>query len=278
MALRKIDISGMETVDTKVRGAPELAFVRIADMIVDERYQRSIERRGLSNIRKIARNFDWAKFSPVMLSRRENGQYAIIDGQHRSHAAALCGVTEVPAVVSELTIEQEAAAFSWINGAVTVLSQNQIFKAALTAFEPWAVQCDAAVRRADCRLMTSNYSAAAKKPGQVFCISVVRRFVEQDQAAQLATVLQGVVASKVRDEVQYYNSFGLSSLVPAVIAAGVTRPEAVTSFLNAHDLDQTATMVRRVQELPENKGKSFKTMFGQSVLVLMKSHMRREAS
>ncbi len=277
MAIRKIDISRMDPVGTKVAGTPEIGFVKIADMVIDERYQRTIERTGQRNIAKIAKHFDWAKFSPVMLSRREDGRYAIIDGQHRTHAAALCGIREVPAVVSDLTLEQEAAAFSWINGAVTALSQNQIFKAALAAFEPWAVQCDAAVARAGCRLMPYNASSDRKKPGEVYCVAIVRRLVEQGHAAQLATVLTGVGQSKVGGIVDYYNGFGLNGLVPAVITAGVTQSEAVTSFLDAHDLDKTARMVRRVQELPENRGKSFKALFADSVLVLLKSHMNKAA-
>jgi hypothetical protein len=277
MALRKIDIGGMEAVKTKVTGSPEIAFVQISDIVVDERYQRSIERTGLSNIQKIARNFDWAKFSPVMLSRRADAQYAIIDGQHRTHAAALCGVTHVPAVVSDLSIEQEAAAFSWINGAVTALSPNQIFKAALAAFEPWAVQCDAAVSRADCRLMPFNVSAQKKLPGQVFCIGTVRKYVDQGHAATVSNVLEAVGNSAVSGQVPYYNSYGLTALVPAAIEAGVTRSEAVTGFLDEHDLERVARNVRRIMELPEHKGKTFKAMFSASVTVLMKQHMAKAA-
>ncbi|WPZ24877.1 DUF6551 family protein [Sulfitobacter pontiacus] len=277
MAIRTIDTSGMDPVDTKVKGRPEVAFVLIKDIIIDERYQRSLERTGLRNVRKIALNFDWAKFSPVMLSRRENGQYAIIDGQHRTHAAALCGISEVPAMVSDLSIEEEAAAFSWINGAVTALTGNQIFKAALAAFEPWAVQCNSVVERAGCKLMTYNAQAASKRPGQVFCIGMVRRMVEAGHSNELFVVLSGILQSRVQDDVRYYNGFGLSALVPAVIAASVKQPAVVTAFLNEHDLDEVARMVSRVQELPENKGRSFKALFASSVTVLLKQHLKAQA-
>ncbi len=277
MAIRTIDTSGMEPVDTKVKGKPEVAFVLIKDIIIDERYQRSMERTGLRNVRKIAQNFDWAKFSPVMLSRRENGQFAIIDGQHRTHAAALCGISEVPAMVSDLSIEEEAAAFSWINGAVTALTGNQIFKAALAAFEPWAVQCDSVVERAGCKLMTYNAQASRKKPGQVFCINLVRRMVESGHSTELYVVLSGIRESRVKDDIRYYNGFGLAALVPAVITAGVKQPSAVTAFLDAHDLDEVARLVARVQEMPENKGKSFKGLFASSVTVLLKQHLKAQA-
>lgn len=273
MGHRSIDVSGFDPVEVTVRGAPELAFVHIADLIVDTRYQRAIEKRGRANILKIAARFDWAMFSPLMVARREDGKFAIIDGQHRAHAAALVGIEELPAMVSDLTLKQEAAAFSWINGTVTALTANQIFKAALMAFEPWAVQCDAVVSRAGCTLMQYNASAANKRPGQVFCIGMVRRFVEAGQSAELATVLQGIAASGVASDIRYYNGWGLSALVPAVAAAGVTRPEALAAFLNAHDLDDVARRVDRLRELPEHRGKSFQGLFANSVTVMLKGHV-----
>lgn len=147
MTLHPVDVSQIDPVEVTVTGVPEVDFINISDLVIDDSYQRSIERRGWTNIRNIALNFDWAKFSPLMVSRRQYGKFAIIDGQHRAHAAKLCGIVVVPALVSNLTMPQEASAFSWINGAVTALTPNQIFRAALAACESWAVQCDAVVKR-----------------------------------------------------------------------------------------------------------------------------------
>ena len=273
MTLIAVDTKGLDPVDHQVTGLPDLAFVNVADLVIDTRYQRAIERRGRANIQTIATNFDWAKFSPLMVARRAGGKFAIIDGQHRAHAAALIGIAALPALVSDLSLEQEAAAFSWINGTVTALTPNQIFKAALVAFEPWAVQCDGVVSRAGCTLMQYNASTANKRPGQVFCIGMVRRFIENGQSAQLATVLQGVASSSVANDVRYYNGWGLSALVPAVMAAGVTRPEALAAFLDAHDLDDVARRVDRLRELPEHRSKSFQGLFANSVTVMLKGHV-----
>ncbi len=273
MTLKRIDISGFDPVGTEVAGQPEVAFIAIDDLVIDDRYQREIEKRGRANVRKIAANFDWAKFSPLMVARRENGKFAIIDGQHRAHAAALCGIGTVPAMVSDLSLEQEAAAFSWINGSVTALTANKIFKAALVAYEPWAVNCDAVVRRADCQLMTYNANAASKKPGQVFCIGAVRRYVEGGSSAQLAAVLQGVRESHAVDDVRYYAAFGLNSLVPAARAAGVTNASVIAEFLNDHSLDDVARRVARIKDLPEHRGTSFSALLASSVTVMLKAHV-----
>lgn len=273
MTIHKVDIGDFEPVEPFVSASlPGLRFVPIEQLIIDDRYQRSIEKRGKQNILKIAKNFDWCKFSPVVLSQREDGSYAIIDGQHRTHAAALCGISEVPAIITQMTIEQEASAFSWVNGSVTALTPNQIFKAALTALEPWAVMCDAAVSKADCRLMPYNKSANAKKPGEVYCVTLVRKFVDAGAAAQVTTVLKGIRSSEMRNDISHYNSFGLSALIPATISAGITRPEVIADFLNHHDLTKVLKMVEKVQERPENKGRSRTSLFTASVKVLLKNH------
>lgn len=276
MAMRKIDISDYPEVEKYKSPPPSLDFVAIDDLIVDERYQRSVERTGSKNIQKIAANFDWAKFSPIMVSKRETGELAIIDGQHRAHAAALCGIDTVPAIISELSIEQEAEAFTWVNGTVTALTANQVFKAALAAFEPWAVQCDAVATRAGCRLMAYNKSHKDKRPGEIFCIGVVRKMVEAEQQPFLVAVLRGVQASVIKDDIRYYAAFGLNALVPAAIATGVQNPAVIASFLNENDLDDVAGNVRRVLEQPEYRTKNFKSLFAESVKVLLKQHVKKE--
>lgn len=70
--------------------------------------------------------------------------------------------------------------------------------------------------------------------------------------------------------VPYYNAHGLKALVPAAIDAGVTQADNIAAFLDHHDLEDTARRVRRVMELPENEGKSFKGLFARSVYVMLK--------
>lgn len=271
MALRRVELAGLEPVEPKNSVKPELGFVDIDQLVIDEAYQRSIETSGLRNIQKIADNFDWSKFSPLMVARRDDQLFAIIDGQHRAHAAALCGFEKVPAQIARLTLEEQAAAFSWINGSVTSLSANQIFKAALAAYEPWAVQCDAIVTRAGCELMTHKANTNSQRPKQVYPISTVRKIVENGDAIYLVAVLRGVAESSVRNDFRYYNAFGIQALVPAAIAAGVTQPFIIRDFLNAHDLDDTAKRVRVLLDKPEHRLSSFKSLFHPSVAVLLKN-------
>lgn len=272
MGIRKIDISKLTPSDRTVGPKPEIGFVPIDKLVIDESYQRAIEQRGLKNIEKIAHHFDWAKFSPLMVARRADGTFAIIDGQHRAHAAALCGIKEVPALISDLSAEKQASAFSWINGTVTALTPNQIFKAALAAFEPWAVQCDAVVTRAGCKLMTYTANSASKKPGEIYPIATVRRFVDAGQSQYLAAVLEGVRTSIFSEDIRYYNSFGIKTLTPAAIETGITRPEIISGFLEVNDLDNIERRVRRIMEQPEYHRKPFGPLFASSVLTLLKNY------
>lgn len=274
MALRTIDISGRDKVKGPSSDQPELRYVPIAQLVIDESYQRAVERQGWKNIERIARNFDWSRFSPLMVSTREDGLLAVIDGQHRAHAAALCGIKDVPALVSNLSATEQASAFTWINGTVTALTPNQIFRAALAAFEPWAVQCNAVVESAGCRLMPFNKSSSDRAPGEVFPVGTVRRFVEAGNEQYLAAVLRGVKDSVMSDDVRYYNSYGLSALVPAAVNSGVTRSAVIADFLSKHDLSSTASKVHRLLEMPEHRGKGFQKLFAESVQVLMQAHVR----
>lgn len=275
MAMRKISVDGFEPVDRVVVGLPDLEFVRIADLVIDDRYQRQIETRGKKNVRKIADNFEWAKFSPLMVARRDGGRFAIIDGQHRAHAAALCGIKEVPALVSQMSISEEASSFSWINGSVTKLTANQIFKAALAAFEPWAVQCDAVVARAGCRLMPYNANAASKVGGQVFCIGLVRSIVEAGDAQHLAAVLEGTVNSDGGDDPRNFGAIMLGVLTSAAKSEGVTSGDAMADFLARVSMLGVEDSVRSLLRLPEHRGGSFNALFTKSVTVLLKDHLSK---
>lgn len=254
---------------------PELAYVPICDLRIDTAYQRPIEKRGMANIGRIAANFEWGRFTPLLVARLENGLFAVIDGQHRAHAALSCGITEVPALITDLDPAAQAAAFSWVNGSVTALTQNQIFRAALAALEPWAVQCDAAVVRAECRLMPYNKTSTQKKPGEVFCISVVRKFVDAGQSANLIAVLSGIKASNLGDNPRWYNAGTLAALVPAAAKHGVTRSEVIEKFLNFHDLALVERYTNNLRSKPQFAQKSFNALYRESVAALFDQYLKR---
>src|SRR4051812_451900 len=76
--------------------APKLDWIAISALVIDRQYQREITKLGRKNIRHIAENFHWSMFTTVMVAPIGGGKYAIVDGQHRTTAAALVGIEKVP--------------------------------------------------------------------------------------------------------------------------------------------------------------------------------------
>lgn len=195
--LRPISVAGMETYVMAQQPAPQLIWVNIADLMVDDRYQRPLNAGNWASIKRIAREFRWSRFSPVMVAPIEGGRYAVIDGQHRAHAAALCGVEAIPAIVVLVAPQEQALAFIEINTQQIRVSPHAVYRAALTAGEQWAVDCCEAVAQAGCHLMTrNNVSRNDKKPGQIFSVGLIRNLV---QGGKAKAVTEGLTALREYD-------------------------------------------------------------------------------
>lgn len=124
--------------DVDPGAAPMLQWLPISSLVVDDGYQRDLKAGNWKAIRRIAAAFSWSRFSPVFVAPVEGGLYAIIDGQHRTHAAALVGIDTVPCQIVQMDPREQAASFAAINGLVTKVTIWNIYKAALAAGEAWA--------------------------------------------------------------------------------------------------------------------------------------------
>ncbi len=158
---------------------PKLAFLPIEKLFIDDEYQRQLRPTTSKAIRRLAENFNWAHFSTVPVAALDDGNYAILDGQHRVHAAAAIGIESVPCQIMKIDRKAQAAAFAAINGDVTVMTVWALYKADLCAGSLWAVRANQVCRNAGCKLMTSNKSASFKMPGEIFAIRLIRDIVEQ---------------------------------------------------------------------------------------------------
>lgn len=189
---RTIDLTGMQPVTPASQPQPQLMFIPIADLVIDDRYQRPLADNNRAAIRRIAAEFHWSRFSPVIVAPAEGGKYALIDGQHRAHAAALCGFDRIPAMVALVAPEEQALAFIEINTRQIRVSGYMVYRAALTAGEGWAIECRDRVAAADCRLMTGRWSTAQKKPGMVFAVDLIRKLVAAGRGGSVTTGLRAL--------------------------------------------------------------------------------------
>lgn len=93
----------------------EIRLLRVDQLMVDASVQRSLDQRRVA---KMAAEYDGEAVGVLTVSRRSNGSYHIVDGQHR-HAAARAAEGDraelACRVFSDLTPQDEARLFRWLN-------------------------------------------------------------------------------------------------------------------------------------------------------------------
>jgi hypothetical protein len=219
MTHRGIHIDGRSAPAPNPGPAPMLQWLAIDRLVIDEAYQRPLLPGNWRAIEKIAANFQWSRFSPVLCAPIAGGLFAVIDGQHRVHAAAICGFAEVPAMVVQVGIEEQSRAFAWVNSQAIRVSVFHIFKAAFAAGDDWAVRADAAVTAAGCKLMRCNASAIAKSAGEVYAIGMIRQLIEAGQDRAITAALAALRAVPTLDRPVCYSDFILRPWINAVAAS-----------------------------------------------------------
>ncbi len=115
---------GTELVDELLREAsqphllipPRPSKLRLDQLQLDDApdgYQRDLGPRGERYVARIVRNFDLNLLMPLVVNRRVDGSYWVIDGGHRLKALRQLGWTEVDVWLYEgLSREQEAGLYA----------------------------------------------------------------------------------------------------------------------------------------------------------------------
>lgn len=166
-----------------------LEMVPVAKLFVDDEYQRAVSAGSVRNIKRICGEFDWAKFLPVIVTE-SNGTFSVVDGQHRSIAAATLGIEAVPCYVLSCSPAQAAAAFAAINGNVTPIQPIDIWFAELAAKEPSTVALQRVLDAASVRVTRKKEGFLV---GETRSVNVLRRALDFYGSAILTTVLQCIV-------------------------------------------------------------------------------------
>lgn len=233
MNRRGINIDGRATFAPEPGPAPMLQWLRLDQLLIDEAYQRPLAKGNWKSIETIAANFRWSRFGPVLVAPVEGGMFAVIDGQHRIHAAALCGIAEVPAMVVQVGTEEQSRAFAWINSQSIRVTVFHVYKAALAAREDWAIRAEAAVTGAGCRLMTYNMTGSMKQPRQVFCVGFIRKQIEagNDEAVRLGLTAL-TLAPGLSERAVAYTDFLLRPWILAVADSRCRDVDALVAALS----------------------------------------------
>lgn len=202
--IARIDLTGFKRAALRDQPQPMLIWAQVDSLVIDHRYQRSLTGKGRSAIQRIANGWDWRKYQPILVTPADGGKLAVVDGQHRAHAAALVGLEAIPAMTVAMTLQEQAAGFAAVNRDRVAVSPNQVYRAELAAGTGWAIACRDAVEAAGCTLATFTPSATTKKPGMVYAVGLIRRMVTAGEGEAVTIGLRAIRNSQQRNEIEGY--------------------------------------------------------------------------
>lgn len=150
--------------------------VNIDKIVTDGRYQRPVEEK---RVERIVREFDAKQLGTVELSKRKDGSYAIIDGQHRLAALKALGRKQVPAIVHEdLDAKGEGELFVAINMGRKQLRPAERFFAQVFAGDEQAVAISRAVTKAGFKIAKFGTESSGKNPTSFNCIAALEQGIK----------------------------------------------------------------------------------------------------
>lgn len=158
---------------------PELQWIPLSQLYINDAYQRRLTDRSRRAIRKIASRFDWAKLKALSVIDVGDGRFEVTDGQHTAIGAATHGgIDELPCLVSpSRSLEKRAAAFVGLNRDRVGMTELQVYHAELQAGDELAIEIQQGVERAGGRVLrnpTSDY-----KVGDLMCIGSLRQLAKK---------------------------------------------------------------------------------------------------
>lgn len=142
-------------------------------LVINSKYQREINEKGHRKIRKIAKEFSWAKFQPLTVAGPDRlGDYSVIDGQHRLEAGRLVGLADVPCwIVPTADVAGQADAFIGVNQERVSVTKANRFWAEVARGDAVAI----AVRDlcAEAGVQISRSGTGRQKPGFTTAVTAI---------------------------------------------------------------------------------------------------------
>ena len=272
----RIDLEGFRPATLADQPAPTLTWVAIDAMVIDRAYQRDITPAGRRAIQRIADGFDWTKFGALQLAPLEGGRFAIVDGQHRAHAAALAGIETVPAMIVPMSGRQQALGFAAMNRDRIKVDALGVYRAELAAAADWAVACRNAVSAAGCTLMTANWSQKQKRGGQVFALGLIRRMVADGEAAVVTAGLAAIRQSVQGAHAEAYGGSILAVWLPALARNQQFLRLPLSRIFDGIDFETELDEARRRARAVA--GASGRAIATDAVVDLLRAHLRGQAA
>ena len=165
----------------------------------------------MTRVKRYSKFFDWDIFGVPLVSLR-NGEYWIVDGQHRVELLKLLGVEEVMCqIICGLTYEQEAEKFVKLNSERGGLTSNQKFHARVEGKDDTALVLVGILQKYGFRYAKT---AGLKKDNYISAIACVENIYKSRGGEHLGRVLSilreswfGVHSSLIRDLIVGISTF-----------------------------------------------------------------------
>ncbi|TWA90669.1 hypothetical protein FBY14_104173 [Azospirillum brasilense] len=178
---------------------PSFAWIGKSLLVIDPRYQRGLTgRRSAELIGQIVEAFTWSKFQPLTVTELDNGQFAVVDGQHRGAAALLHPlIEEVPAwIVDAPDVRAQAKVFVGINEDRNRMTSLQVYKAQLAARDHDASQVDELCRQVGV-IVAYQLSGSCRElpPRHTQAVSTLKKLLAQHGDRPVRDALEVLVAA-----------------------------------------------------------------------------------
>lgn len=219
------------TPNAHIGEVPTIDWISVDLIDVDRTYQRPEDEKRVA---RIVETFRWDRFGAVVLSPRDGGRYAIIDGQHRARAAQLHPEVDfIPAVlIATEDIPAEAVAFVGINSERKNTSALELHFAQLAAGDEDAATIAQVCERAGVRI--PRYTGAGWKPRDTIAIGAIQSLINRRGAMRAREYLEllttaefaPITASQIKaiealmHDPEFAGQVTLDDLQTAVIALG----------------------------------------------------------
>jgi len=175
MELKNAPLDKITLHNWTVRDAPgEFLYIKKGDLKIDPAYQRQL---NTSRRKLIQRDWSWVACGVLIVGRRDDGYYYVIDGQHRLAAAlSRSDIQSLPCMVfTSGSRQSEAKGFVSTNTVRQAIRVFDKFKAKLVAKDPQAMKINALTKAQGIVISRSINKSENRKTFRLACISKVEK-------------------------------------------------------------------------------------------------------
>jgi hypothetical protein len=213
---------------------PERVWIDPVELLIDDVYQRDLNRRSMKLIEGMVKNWKWRRMkTPDCV--RVGGKLHVIDGQHTAIAAATLGIKKIPVDVVDAKTELERAdSFVSYNQNRLTISALDIYRAQVGGGEPVAMKIEKVCKEAGIRLKVIHF-LIKPKVGDSAAISAIRKLVVK-RDVDLATNILGALVKAGRAPVSAAEITAAEEFYFEGTGTSATDLAAVASELGPEDL------------------------------------------